>query len=370
MGRVWLPRVNDRLFCKIKEGMGFRGYALWYAAQRNPQPDVETANRRSWTGRSSTEGAGKTATERTMETDRVKPDAPETRQGEAARGCLWVVATPIGTIGDLSGRAASTLAAADLVLAEDTRHLGKLIRAAGIPISCRTLSFHEHNEDRRLPELLAALAGGKNIVLTSDAGTPVLSDPGYVLVREARRRGFEVRSVPGPSAFTAALAASGQPPLPAVLVGFLPPRSAARRRKLETLRAFGWTMVFFLSPHRLGRELGETAEILGPERPATLLAEISKLHERALMGTLEELAAAGETEHPRGEYVLVVGPSGTGAPVQGGREGEDPELTLAVYREAVRRGYGRGEALRWTAARLGLSRKRVFELLENVAEGD
>ncbi|NOZ95164.1 MAG: 16S rRNA (cytidine(1402)-2'-O)-methyltransferase [Acidobacteria bacterium] len=305
-----------------------------------------------------------------METDRVELDEPETRQGEAARGCLWIVATPIGTIGDLSSRAASTLAAADLVLAEDTRHLGKLIGAAGIPISGRTLSFHEHNEDQRLPELLAALAEGKSLVLTSDAGTPVLSDPGYILVREARRRRLEVRSVPGPSAFTAALAASGQPPLPAVLAGFLPPRSAARRQRLESLQAFPWTMVFFLSPHRLGRELGEAASILGPRRPATLLAEISKLHERALMGTLEELAASGETEHPRGEYVLVVGPRGTGTTVQEDRQGEDPELTLAVYREAVRRGYGRAQALRWTAARLGLSRKRVFELLENAADRD
>jgi len=214
-----------------------------------------------------------------------------------------------------------------------------------------------------LGEVLQALEGGRQVVLVSDAGTPLLSDPGFLLVREARRQGFDVRSVPGPSAFTTALAASGQPTLPATLAGFLPPRRGGRRRKLETFRGLPGTIVLFLSPHRLGGELRDVAEVLGPGRPATLLAELSKLHERATMGSLEELAESPETRQPRGEYVLVVGPSNSDAGPQETEEPVDADLALAVYREAVRRGYGRNEALRWTASHLGLSRKRAFELL-------
>jgi len=292
------------------------------------------------------------------------------RKTGEARGCLWIVATPIGTIGDLSPRAAATLATAQLILAEDTRRLARLAQAAGIQLSGRALSFHEHNEDKRLSEAVYALQSGQQVALTSDAGTPVLSDPGFLLVREARRRGFQVLSVPGPSAFITALAASGQPPLPATLAGFLPPRRGGRRRRLEALRTLPGSIVLFLSPHRLKQELLDAAEALGPKRPATLLAELSKAHERATTGALEELAGSSEILQPRGEYVLVIGPPDRGSGTDDSADPVDPELAGVVYREAVRRGYGRADAMRWTASRLGISRRRVFELLQATAPED
>ncbi len=279
-------------------------------------------------------------------------------------GGLWLLATPIGTLDDLPVRAGAVLEGADLVLAEDTRRARTLFGHLGVTPAGPTVSFNEHNEDRRRAEALRVLEAGGRVVLMSDAGTPVLSDPGFTLVREVRRRGLRVLSVPGPSAFTAALAASGQPPLPATLVGFLPPRRGARRRRIEEFRTGRTTLVVLLSPHRLAGELADLAESLGPARPATLLAELSKVHERAEVGTLGELAAGREARSPRGEYVLVVGP-----PVEAEGAGPlDPEVVEALYREAVRRGLGRAAALRWTAAKVGAGRREVFQALEAASE--
>lgn len=273
---------------------------------------------------------------------------------------LWIVATPIGTIEDLGARARELLERVDLILAEDTRRARRLLSHAGIPSGGRLRSLHEHNEARRLPDILAALRDGRSIALLSDAGTPVLSDPGFLLVRAAREQQLPVYSVPGPSAFTAALAAAGQPPLPAVLIGFLPARAGARRRRLQELASWRHTMVVFLSPHRLAAELADLTELLGEERPATLLAELSKVHERGLMGTIGELATATETEHPRGEYVLVVGPRNS--------DGDSavevtPEQVRSIYEREVAAGADRRGAMRRTAAALGVSRKRVFDAL-------
>ena len=261
------------------------------------------------------------------------------------------------------------LSEADLVLAEDTRQLARLLRASGIELAGNVLSFHEHNEGHRLAEVVRAIRNGAQVVLTSDAGTPVLSDPGFLLVREVRRQDLPVCSVPGPSAFITALAASGQPPLPATLVGFLPPRRGPRLRKLEELHQVPGSVVLFLSPHRLPEELRDAAAVLGADRPATLLAELSKLHERAVTGTLAELADSPEAAGPRGEYVLVIGPPGTSRRAQADDGAVDSHLVAVVYREAVRRGHGRREALRWTADRLGLSRRRVFDLLDHGENG-
>lgn len=279
-------------------------------------------------------------------------------------GCLWIVATPIGTRDDLSPRARDVLAAVDLVVAEDTRRTGRLLEAMGIAGRGRLLSLHEHNETRRVPQVLDRLAAGHDVALVSDAGTPVISDPGFELVREARDAGVRVLSVPGPSAFTAALAAAGQPPLPAMLVGFLPPRQGARRRRVAELAAVSATLVVFLSPHRLEAELADLAAGLGPDRPATLLAELSKRHERAEVGALAELANGREAESPRGEYVLVVGPDEP-------RPASPPGATAArdAYRAAVDRGLGRREALRAAADELGISRRDLYGLLEQDETG-
>ena len=274
-------------------------------------------------------------------------------------GTLWIVATPIGTIGDLSPRASEVLGEVELMLAEDTRRARKLMQLAGIESQGRLQSFHEHNEAERLPRVLEVLQDGRDVALISDAGTPVLSDPGFMLVRAARRESIPVASVPGPSSFTAALAASGQPPLPATLVGFLPSRSAPRRGRITELATVSWTMVVLLSPHRLAAELADLAAGLGAERPATLLAEVSKRHERALPATLGELAASDEAARPRGEYVLVVGPA---ADESSGRAVDEGRIR-ATYDAAIDSGMARKEAIKATAAKLGVHRRRVFDSL-------
>lgn len=275
------------------------------------------------------------------------------------RGTLWLVATPIGTLSDLSSRAREVLAEVDTVLAEDTRRTRALLGHLGIPAGRRLRSLHQHNEAASLARILAELEEGREVALVSDAGTPVLSDPGFLLVREARRRGVMLRSVPGPSAFTAALAASGQPPLPATLVGFLPPRGGPRRRRIGELAAAPGTLVILLSPHRLGDELSDLASGLGGGRPATLLAELSKLHERGEMSSLGELARRDPGEAVRGEHVVVIGPAADEA-----ADGAvDARRVRETYDRALEATGDRPEALRETARALGLRRREVFALL-------
>ncbi len=271
------------------------------------------------------------------------------------------MATPIGTLADIGDRAREVLADVDLILAEDTRRTRRLLAHLGLGAGRRLQSLHEHNEEGRLPSVLAALRGGRSVALVSDAGTPVLSDPGYLLVRSARMEGIPVLSVPGPSAFTAALAAAGQPPLPALLVGFLPPRTGARRQRIAELAALPYTLVVLLSPHRLARELSDLASELDEDRPATLLAELSKSHERGSWGSLGELAAGAEAEAPRGEYVLVVGPPQATVPAE--KPGCSRAQVRAAYERALAAGDDRRQALRRVGRDLGMSRREVYESL-------
>ncbi len=277
-------------------------------------------------------------------------------------GTLWIVATPIGTLGDLAPRAREVLGDVDLILAEDTRRARALLSHLELPAVGRIQCLHEHNEDRKVEQILALLENGNSTALISDAGTPVVSDPGFVLVRAVRRAGLPVRSVPGPSSFTAALAASGQPPLPVTLCGFLPGRAGPRRRRINELADCLWTLVILLSPHRLGRELADLAEVLGVEREATLLAEISKRFERAEVATLGDLAVSAEVERPRGEYIVVIGPPNES---QGEGRTADPDAVREAYRQAVGRGLGRREAMKNTARQFGLRRREVFDALED-----
>lgn len=269
------------------------------------------------------------------------------------------MATPIGTLGDVSPRAREVLAGAGLILAEDTRRAGKLLGHIGVAPEGRLTSFHEHNEGSRLASILEALHAGRSVVLMSDAGTPVLSDPGFVLVRAARDHGLPVATVPGPSSFTAALAASGQPPLPATLVGFLPARKGPRRQRISELEETPWTLVILLSPHRLADELDDLSEGLGADRPATLLAELSKMHERAVTATLGELATCDEARRPRGEYVVVIGPR----PESGPPRTIDRKTVRTIYETALAAGMQRTEAMKSTALRLGIKRREVFDFL-------
>jgi 16S rRNA (cytidine1402-2'-O)-methyltransferase len=220
-------------------------------------------------------------------------------------GKLLVVATPIGNLDDLSPRARAALAGADLVACEDTRRTGLLLHHLGI--SRPLVSLHEHNERQRLPRLLADLEAGSTIALASDAGTPLLSDPGFLLVREAAARGIPVEPVPGPSALLAALVASGLPPYPFTFGGFPPPRSAKRRAFYRRLGGLGHTLVVYESPHRLLASLADALAELG-DRPAAAGRELTKLHEEVLRGSLSELLARlAERPALKGEFTLVIG---------------------------------------------------------------
>jgi 16S rRNA (cytidine1402-2'-O)-methyltransferase len=220
-------------------------------------------------------------------------------------GKLLVVATPIGNLDDLSPRARTAFASADLVACEDTRHTGRLLHLLGIKKPL--VSLHEHNERQRLPRLLAELEGGATIALASDAGTPLLSDPGFLLVRAAAERGIPVEPLPGPSALLAALVASGLPPYPFTFVGFPPPKQGKRRTFFKSWAELPHTLIFFESPHRLLASLDDAIAELG-DRPAAIARELTKLHEEVLRGRLAELRAElAERPALKGEFAVVLG---------------------------------------------------------------
>jgi 16S rRNA (cytidine1402-2'-O)-methyltransferase len=221
-------------------------------------------------------------------------------------GRLDVVATPIGNLADLGARARAALAAADLIAAEDTRHTLALLSSIGVAKSL--LSLHAHNEARRVPELLARLAQGAVVALVSDAGTPLLSDPGFELVHAAVAAGFEVRAIPGPSAITAALAVAGLPTQRFCFEGFLPARPRERRSALTALANETRTLVFFEAPHRIAAVLADLAAAFGAQRRAVVTRELTKVHETIYRGTLGELAARAlhEENFQRGEITLVI----------------------------------------------------------------
>jgi 16S rRNA (cytidine1402-2'-O)-methyltransferase len=224
----------------------------------------------------------------------------------AGSGRIDVVATPIGNLGDLSPRARDTLASADLIAAEDTRHTGAMLRQLGVDRPL--ISLHEHNEAQRAEELLARLAQGARIALVSDAGMPLISDPGYTLVRAAIDAGIAVHVVPGPSAVLAALTVSGLPADRFCFEGFLPARSGARRERLRGLARETRTLVFYESPHRILESLEDMGAVLGPDRRAAVVREITKLHESVYRGAISELLQIGrdDANFARGEITLVV----------------------------------------------------------------
>lgn len=243
--------------------------------------------------------------------------------GRPSAGTLFVVATPIGNLGDLSPRAAQTLRNADVLLAEDTRHTRQLLAACGIPRAAASLeSLHEHNERDRVAALIERLQGGASMALVSDAGTPLVSDPGALLVAEAVRSGVAVVAVPGPCAAVAALSIAGLPTDRFAFEGFLPSKAAARRRALEALALDTRTLVFYEAPHRVQACLDDMAAALGSGREAVVVREITKVFETTYRGSLEVLAAraAGDADLSRGEIVIVV----SGAPAQA-RSDDDAE---------------------------------------------
>jgi len=221
-------------------------------------------------------------------------------------GVLYVVATPIGNLGDISARAREILAGASVVAAEDTRHSGRLLRELGLERPL--VSLHEHNERGRVAELVGRLQGGESVALVSDAGTPLVSDPGYLLVAAAVEAGIAVAPVPGPSAAIAALSASGLPCDRFCFEGFLPARAAARRQRLAELAAEARTLVLYEAPHRIAECLADLAAACGPGRRACVARELTKKFETFYRGTLGELAAraGADADMARGESVVIV----------------------------------------------------------------
>ena len=219
-------------------------------------------------------------------------------------GRLTLVPTPVGNLEDITLRALRVLREADHVLAEDTRHTGRLLAAHGI--KAPFISFHEHNEERQLPRILELLAAGERLALVSDAGTPGISDPGFRAVRAALAGGYPVEVLPGATAFVPALVASGLPCERFIFEGYLPRKPGARRRAFEALAAEERSVVFYESPQRVAKSLAELAQLL-PERPVALAREISKLHEGIWRGRADELAAALAGRDLKGEFVIVIG---------------------------------------------------------------
>jgi 16S rRNA (cytidine1402-2'-O)-methyltransferase len=269
-------------------------------------------------------------------------------------GALVVVATPIGNLGDLSERAVSTLCEVDLVLAEDTRHTGRLLAHVGSEVPQRSL--HEHNERERVDEILQRLREGQRIALVSDAGTPAVSDPGYRLLAACVDHGVGIEVVPGPSALLAALVVSGLPTDRVAFEGFLPRKGGARRRRLEELADEPRTLVLFVSPHRAGDDLRDLADALGGQRRASLTRELTKRHEEVWHATLEELAERVGTERVRGEVTLVV----AGAAPVTERDVADGELAARV-RELVASGSTKKEAIAAVAVAVGRPKREVYQ---------
>ena len=229
------------------------------------------------------------------------------RTGLPASGKLYVVATPIGNLGDLSARARDTLAGCSLIAAEDTRHTGVLLKAFGI--GTPQLSLHEHNEASRAIEIIARLREGKSIALVSDAGTPAISDPGFELVRQVAAAGLDIIAVPGPCAAIAALSIAALPTDRFCFEGFLPARSAARRQRLKSLAQEVRTLVLYESPHRVRDTLEDCVAAFGEDRAAAIVREATKLHETTYRGSLKELLLQSKSDPDlsRGEIVLIVG---------------------------------------------------------------
>ncbi|WP_084182742.1 16S rRNA (cytidine(1402)-2'-O)-methyltransferase [Nevskia soli] len=246
----------------------------------------------------------------TTERSAAAPAPPEDVDHTVVAGALYVVATPIGNLGDLSPRACRILAGVDRIAAEDTRTSGLLLAHFGIQRPL--VALHEHNEDRIAAELVRQLQAGQSLALISDAGTPLISDPGFALVRAARAAGVPAYAVPGPCAAVAALSVSGLPSDAFLFAGFLPPKQAARRAKLEQLGREPRTVIVYESSHRIADTLADLAAVLGPQRPVALSRELSKRFEESYSGTAAGLQAwqAADANRGRGEFVLLIGSAG------------------------------------------------------------
>lgn len=274
----------------------------------------------------------------------------------AGRPALVLVATPIGNLGDLSSRALAALRDADVVLCEDSRVTGGLLARQGI--AATMIPLHDHNEAAQAPRLVERMKSGVRFALVSDAGTPLVSDPGYRLVRAAIEAGVSISAVPGPNAAVMALSLSGLPPHPFLFLGFLPARGGPRAAELARLRGveragLAATLVFYEAPHRLAETLAAMAEALGADRPAAVARELTKRFEEVRRGTLGELAAHYAVAEARGEICIVIGPAAE-------EEAAGAEELDARLRAAMAAGMSLRDAAASVAEATGLKRRDVY----------
>ena len=271
-------------------------------------------------------------------------------------GTLYIVATPLGNLEDITLRALRILREVSLIATEDTRTTGQLLKH--FEIRRPLVSYYEHNKVTRLERVLEALAEG-DVALVSEAGTPLISDPGYELVRVAIERGFAVISIPGPSALTVALPASGLPLDRFLFLGFLPRKTGDRRRLLEEVKSQKATLLFFEAPHRLRDTLADMVDILGADRPIAACRELTKLHEEIWRGTLAEARREWEQREPRGEFTLVVG----GAPPALDWDQAQVEMALT---KTLAAGVSLKDAVRQVTSQSGWGRREVYALAQKL----
>lgn len=280
------------------------------------------------------------------------------QESNGRTGCLYLVATPIGNLEDITLRALRILKEADQIACEDTRHTQKLLNHYNIQKPL--VSYHEHNEMTRAPELVLAMEQGAQIALVSDAGMPLVSDPGYRLVTLALRHHLPVVPIPGPSALLAALSASGLPNEEFLFAGFLPARTGERRRALERLRIEDRTIILYEAPHRIEETLADARDVLG-DRPACLAREVTKLHEEFRRGTLSELTASLSEKPARGEITLLIG----AVPPEERSVQRDSSQSLAErVDELIRQAkLDRREALKLAAKERGMTKRAAYQEL-------
>lgn len=272
------------------------------------------------------------------------------------------MATPIGNLEDISQRALRILREVDLIACEDTRHTSKLLHHFGI--ETKTISYHEHNERERAEELCSVLESGESVALVSDAGTPLISDPGFRLVNAAIEKGISVVPIPGAAAVVTALAASGLPTDQFYFAGFLPARANARRAKLEELAAIPATLIFYEAPHRISATLRDAMDVLG-NRETVIARELTKLHEEFARGRLSELAEAfSQPEKVRGEIVLMISGESANRESTTKPAASSSQKLAARIDELVREGIESKTALKQAARELGLKRDEAYRLME------
>lgn len=282
--------------------------------------------------------------------DRVAQDIARLLAGPVAPG-LYLVATPIGNLGDITLRALAVLARADVIYCEDTRHSRTLVAHFSVRTPLRP--YHEHNGEEQRPRILAELEAGKVVALISDAGTPLISDPGFKLAREAAMAGHAVVAIPGASASISALSVSGLPTDAFFFAGFLPPREGARRTRIESLAAVPGTLIFYEAANRTAEALCDLALVLGASREAAVARELTKMHEEVRRGSLGSLAADLKGVDLKGEVVILVGPPGE---AQASDDDIKARLLEALTEMSVR------DATKAVSERLGVAKARVYDL--------